>query len=98
MKNPHESREHPFKENLISALELPPDMGLKVPVITVCGRRQITVENYRTILSYKKEEIRIRTRDGSLQITGSNLVISNYTPEEMTVAGRIKNIDFEPRG
>ena len=57
-----------WKENLVTALEVPRDLGLKEAVITVSGRNQARIENYRSILRYREEEIVILTFHGPLVI------------------------------
>ena len=43
-----------WKENFVTALEVPRDLGLKEAVITVSGRNQARIENYRSILRYRE--------------------------------------------
>ena len=86
-----------WKENLVTALEVPRDLGLKETVITVSGRNQARIENYRSILRYREEEIVILTFHGPLVIRGKSLGIQSYAPEEMLIQGKITQIILDPR-
>lgn len=85
-----------WKENLVTALEVPRDLGLKEAVITVSGRNQARIENYRSILRYR-EEIVILTFHGPLVIRGKSLGIQSYASEEMVIQGKITQIILDPR-
>lgn len=84
-----------WKENLVTSLEIPRDLALKETVITVTGRHQVSVCNYRSIVRYEKEEIVLLTFRGRLVIQGKKLQIPVYTPEEMYIQGVITEIILE---
>lgn len=84
-----------WKEDMITSLEIPRDLAMKETVITVTGRHQVIVCNYRSVLRYEEEEIILLTFRGRLQIRGKKLQISIYTPEEMYIEGVITEIILE---
>lgn len=84
-----------WKEDLVTSLEIPRDLAMKETIVTVTGRHQVVVCNYRSILRYEKEEIILLTFRGKLQIRGKRLQISLYTPEEMYIQGVILEIILE---
>lgn len=84
-----------WKENLVTSLEIPRDLAMKETVITVTGRHQVSVCNYRSIVRYEKEEIVLLTFSGRLVIQGKKLQIPVYTPEEMYIQGVITEIILE---
>mgnify|MGYP002518816615 CR=1 FL=1 len=84
-----------WKEDMITSLEIPRDLAMKETVITVTGRHQVIVCNYRSVLRYEEEEIILLTFRGRLQIRGKKLQIPIYTPEEMYIEGVITEIILE---
>jgi len=80
-------------EHLLShVFELPKDLVMDLPRITMLGDMQVHVENHRGIIEYTKEKIRISTGCGELLINGSGLVLRNILPDEIVVDGRIRSI------
>lgn len=84
-----------WKENLVSAMEVPPDLAYGDAIITINGRSQARIENYRSILCYTSEKIVILTHQGKVTFCGKRLEIPYYTAEEMLVKGRIDDIILE---
>lgn len=84
-----------WKEDMITSLEIPRDLAMKETVLTVTGRHQVIVCNYRSVLRYEEEEIILLTFRGKLQIRGKRLRIPVYTPEEMYIEGVITEIILE---
>lgn len=73
-------------------LQIPPDLSRRDCILTLCGSDELYVENYRCILEYREEEIRLLVRNGMLLIRGGCLMISSYTGEEMYITGKIQEI------
>lgn len=75
-------------------LELPKDLVMDLPRITLLGDMQLLVENHRGIIEYTAERIRISTNSGILTIEGSKLTLRNIFPEEIAVDGKISGISL----
>nr|WP_296157768.1 YabP/YqfC family sporulation protein [uncultured Blautia sp.] len=88
-------KRYQWKDNLLSALEVPGDLAEKETVVTITGKNQAVIENYKSLLHYTKEEIIILTFRGKITLQGSNLEIPWYTTEEMRVSGRFFLIILE---
>ncbi|HHW30544.1 MAG TPA: sporulation protein YqfC [Clostridiaceae bacterium] len=96
-KNVHRKDEKPkvrLKEKITEALELPKEVILNIPKITIFGCKDILIENYKGIIEYDNERIRINTGSGVIKITGSNLNIREITSEDVIVNGIIDSIEF----
>ena len=63
--------------------------------ITFIGRRKLKIENYRSILVFQEEEIRIQTKRYKIKIAGKRLEIPYYDKEEMEITGLIESVRFE---
>ena len=83
------------KENMVETLELPKDLMYGASIVTITGRREVLIENYKGILEYTEEYIKIQTKNAKLTAYGKRLNIEYYTNEDMKVVGFIKSIEFE---
>jgi sporulation protein YqfC len=83
-----------FRRKLAETLELPKDVVMDVPKVTIVGCIQLNIENHRGIIEYSDCNIRINTSIGVYKIKGSNLVIKNIVADEIIITGNIQNIDF----
>ena len=83
------------KENMVETLELPKDLMYGASIVTLTGRREVLIENYKGILEYTEEYIKIQTKNAKLTVYGKRLNIEYYTNEDMKVVGFIKSIEFE---
>ena len=83
-----------IKRKFADALELPQEILLNLPLITITGRHTITIENYKGIIEYDEKSIRINTGDGILKISGENLLLKNMTYESITLTGCFTSVEF----
>lgn len=83
-----------IKTSLSEILELPKDIVLDLPKITMIGNLQIYIENHKGIIEYSKERIRINTRRGVIRIVGKNMYIRTIITEEIIIVGEIETIEF----
>lgn len=75
-------------------LEIPKDLVLDLPKITVIGRNEFYLENHRGIIEYSPQLLRINLSRGFLEIQGDRLEIKALMPDEMKVWGEIRSINF----
>ena len=84
-----------WKEGLVESLELPKDLMYGAVLVSITGRQEILIENYRGILEYTKNHISLQTKTCRLVIRGKDLNINYYTNEEMKITGRIESVFYE---
>ncbi len=84
-----------LKENMIKAFELPADLAYGSVLLSITGQNELLIENYRGILEYKENHIRIQAKDCRILIIGKRLKIEYYTNEEMKIKGFIEQIIYE---
>jgi len=75
-------------------LELPPELLLNLPKLTLIGGRQLAVENHHGIIEYTEERIRISTHPGEIIIKGQNLTIKGLYREELFIEGEISALEL----
>lgn len=73
---------------------LPKDVVYGAPIVSIIGRMELSVENYRGIIEYNDNLIRIQTKKGQIRIRGKRLIISCYTCDEMKITGRIDAVEY----
>jgi len=83
-----------IKTNFSEILELPKDIILDLPKITLVGNLQLYIENHKGIVEYGSLRIRINTNAGILRILGKNMVIKTIVTEEIIIVGEIESIEF----
>ena len=82
------------KRDITAALALPKEIVLNLPLITMYGNEELNLENYKGIVEYTNERLRISTSIGVLKIEGRNLLLKQVTSEHITVAGGIVKIEY----
>ena len=81
-----------FREKLEKALEMPIELLNNYPRITVLGKESVFIENYKAIVEYEENLIRI---SNNVSIYGKELNVEEITVDDMLVSGKIKTIEFE---
>ena len=89
MKNSHE-----IKRKLAESLELPKDIILDIPKITMIGDIRMNIENHKGIIEYTNNCIRIKIKDGILKIMGKNLLLKIILKDEIVIIGKIQQVEF----
>ena len=82
------------REQLAERFAEAASMVMGASVITITGRNEICIENYRGILEYTDLLIRVQTKSGQIRLSGKNLQIEYYTNDEMKITGRIVQLEF----
>lgn len=83
-----------FLETLAADFMLVPEMIHNAPVVTMRGRSSVRIENYKKILEYKTDGIKLQANDSIINIEGKNLTIKYYTKEEMVISGILYLVAF----
>lgn len=89
-----ENNKKEIRERFAEIMALPKEIVLDLPKITMIGNTQIFIENYKGIIEYDSEKIRINTSKGLLKLFGQNLEINTITNEELFITGIIDNVEF----
>ncbi len=82
------------QQKIAHYLDIPKEIILDLPKITLIGDIQLYIENHRGIIEYSSKKVRISVAIGELEIGGEQLVIRHITREEMYLDGRIKSIQL----
>lgn len=84
-----------IQQQVASILDIPRDLIMDLPKLTVVGDLQISIENHRGIVVYTSEQVRINTTIGELEVTGNDLTLRNILPDEIMLEGKIRSVTFK---
>ncbi len=78
-----------------SVLHIPKDVAAGEPVITVTGRRNVYIENYKRIISFMDDEVKIQGKTCRIIVQGKRLAIEYYTGDDILISGLIHSVATE---
>ena len=84
-----------FRQKFSNILDIPKDVALDLPKITIIGDIQIYIENHKGIIEYTSTLVRISTTLGQLIIAGDGLVLRTIGAEEIYIDGRIIEVKYQ---
>ena len=85
---------YPIKTKIAEKLNIPEDISNGLPIVTVMGKCEVYVENYKGIIVYEKNCIKIQTKNCRITFTGKNLEIVYYTNVDMKITGELESIGY----
>jgi sporulation protein YqfC len=74
--------------------ELPKDIMLNLPRISMIGNNQMLVENHRGVIEYTPQKIRINSTIGVIRINGQDMDLKNIAADDIMITGVIKLVEF----
>ncbi|WP_078545564.1 sporulation protein YqfC [Litchfieldia alkalitelluris] len=81
-----------MKSWITTKMELPADVMMDLPRITMIGQLHIYIENHRGLLTFTDKEVRLLLKQGQLLIKGEAFVIKTILPEEILLEGKISHV------
>ncbi len=81
-----------IKEKFLDMMELPKELLKDVSRITLLGNEDILIENYKGIIEYEENIIRL---NNGINIFGTNLNVEEITDVDIFITGKINNVEFE---
>ena len=82
-------------EKFAETLEMPKDLISNCSKITSYNDNQVIVENYKGILEYTEDKIRIKTPGRILCLSGERLYINAITESDILIEGKFYNMGWE---
>jgi sporulation protein YqfC len=90
MKN----RKDAVRQAMAEFLDIPRDLVMDLPTVTVVGRNELYIENHRGVIEYNINRLRINLSRGHLEIEGKELEIKALMADEMKVTGEVLAIKY----
>jgi sporulation protein YqfC len=96
----HDNKIKPYQkqtylEELSKHLHLPADILAGAPIITATGRSEICLENYKGIIEFNGNFIKVQTKACKICIEGKQLNILYFYEDEMCITGYIQAIYYQ---
>jgi sporulation protein YqfC len=79
---------------MAKTMDLPQDVMMDLPRITMIGQIHIYIENHRGLLTFTDKELRLLLKQGQLLIKGKAFVIKTILPEEILLEGKIDQVTY----
>lgn len=86
-----------IRERIAEMTEIPKDFMMNMPRVTILGNREIYVDNYKGLLEYSKELIRLLTTNKIISIKGDGLLITRIVEDAIFVGGNIISVEFSSK-
>ena len=83
-----------IRSQIANLFELPREIVLNLPVISLIGNEELSIENYKSVVEYSDEAVRISTSCGVLKVEGRKLNLKQMTSEAVTITGTLTNFEF----
>jgi sporulation protein YqfC len=83
-----------LKRNTLKVLDLPSDVILDLPRLTMIGFVQLYIENHRGVLLFNDKELRLLLKKGHLIVRGEELVIRAILTDELLLEGSIHLVQY----
>lgn len=93
-KSNQKQHKQPETERIVERLELPKDLFLGLPILSLQGNRFVCIENHRGIIQAGREKIVIAAKPYSIEILGRDLSIVRFTKDYMEITGFMEHISF----
>ena len=90
----NQSKQNKKPEHLVEHMELPKDLFLGMPLLSLEGNRTLCVVNHRGILKYCDSAIVIAAKSYRIQVIGRNLCIQQFSGDLIEISGYIEEISF----
>lgn len=87
--------ERKWRRRLADLLELPREIVLNLPKVTIIGNLQCYLENHRGVIEYTAERVRVSVNGGEVIIDGRDLVIRYMTDDEIAIDGSVNRVHYE---
>lgn len=88
-------RQKGILRSLAKRLDIPQDIILDLPRITMLGNKQVLIENHKGIIEYTTSLVRIKMSEGELIIHGTQLLLGNLQAEQILVEGTVREVIYD---
>lgn len=83
-----------IRGRVANSLEVSKEIILDSAKIVFVGNRELTVENYKSIVEYTEDCIVVETNPHRLRLCGSELEIRSIAREMLFITGRLSSLEF----
>ncbi|WP_291560472.1 MULTISPECIES: sporulation protein YqfC [unclassified Clostridium] len=81
-------------ERLANKLDIPREVIMDIPKITVVSNNEITIENHKGIILFEKEMVKVKSSIAVITILGGNFEIIFVGGSTIVLTGKFKSIEY----
>ena len=83
-----------LRERLADKINVSKEIILNTVLISCIGNRELTLENYKSIVEYTNDCIKIKTNPYTVKISGAGLEIKTINSDLLYITGKIGKIEY----
>ena len=83
-----------LRDKVASLFELPGDVLMDCSRLTLIGGGELVIENHRGLHEYETDKVVLAVPEGRLTVLGRELSIRSISPDQLTVQGSIRSIEY----
>lgn len=83
-----------LKQKVSAVINLTDELMLNIPIISITGNTEFIIENYKGIVLYSENKIKINTTIGVVSVIGDDLELSKVASEKIKITGKISDVSF----
>ncbi len=87
-----------FTEYIADTMNMPKDVVMDLPRLSICGNKEIYIENHKGLLMYTDSELSVKMHDGIMRVYGSGLRIIVMEPDRFVLNGDFERVEYEKIG
>ena len=84
-----------LSEFIADTMRIPKDVVMDLPRVSVCGDREIYIENHKGLVEYTDSDIRIKMRGGIMRVSGVSLRIIVMEYDRIVINGVFKGVFYD---
>lgn len=84
-----------LSEFIADTMRMPKDVVMDLPRVSVCGDREIYIENHKGLVEYTNSDIRIKMRGGIMRVSGVSLRIIVMEYDRIVINGVFKGVFYD---
>jgi sporulation protein YqfC len=84
-----------IKHRFMEITDISEELTMGLAKIIILGNQECLIENYKGIIQYENEKIRLKTSSGIVAVDGNNLCINEIGEGEILIKGIISNLLIE---
>lgn len=73
------------------------DLVPGLPIIEICDKERVLIENHRGIIKYGDNDVCVKVRYGCVCVNGSQLKLNRMSKNKLVITGRIHGIALRGR-
>jgi len=86
-----------LKRQFLGVFDLPSEITMDLPLMMLVGNNKLFLENHKGISFFQKDEIKVKTKQGYILISGEGLSINEIDTVSLTISGGLYSISYEYR-